>query len=159
MAKYITPTLTITSKAHSTASDSGPMTQALAVSVTDTLDITEVRQVIRDVTTAGTIIFDVNDAVNPFSDGTTVAGTDGGFVFIRNLTEGMTTTADIYIGFNDGAGALDDAGAQTASRLMTLKPGEFSFFAWDLEKDIVVDASAAVTGALEAKLFLRTTSE
>jgi hypothetical protein len=154
----ITPTLTITSKAHSTASDSGPTTQALAVSVTDSLDITEVRQVVRDVSTTGSIIFDADGSVNSFSDGTTVAGTDGGFVFIKNLTEGMTTTADIYIGFNTGAAEMHDTGGEEGSRLMTLKPGEFSFFAWDLEKDIVVDASAAVSGALEATLFLRTTS-
>jgi hypothetical protein len=39
---------------------------------------------------------------------------------------------------------------------MTLKPGEFSFFAWDMEADIILDASAAVVGALEAVLFVRT---
>ena len=155
----ITPTLTITSKAHSTASDSGPTTQALAVSVTDSLDISEVRQVVRDVSTTASIIFDADGSVNSFSDGTTVAGTDGGFVFIKNLTEGATTTADIYIGFNTGAAEMHDGGGEQTSRLMTLKPGEFSFFAWDLEKDIVVDASAAANGALEATLFLRTTSE
>ena len=157
MAKYITPTLTITSKAHSTASDSGPMTQALALSVTDTLDVTEIRQIVRDVSTTPDVLFDADDT--SYSDGTSVAGTDGGFIFIKNLTEGMTTTADVYIGFNDGVGELDDSGGQTGSRLMTLKPGEFSFFAWDLEKDIVLDASAAVTGAVEAILFLRTSSE
>ena len=42
---------------------------------------------------------------------------------------------------------------------MTLKPGEFSFFAYDLEADLIVDASAAVTGALEAILFVRTGTE
>jgi len=155
MAKYITPTLTITSKAHSTASDSGPMTQALALSVTDTLDVTEIRQVVRDVSTANEILFDADDTT--YSDATSVAGTDGGFIFIRNLTEGMTTTADVYIGFGAN-GALGEGDGQQTTRLMTLKPGEFSFFAWDLEQDIILDASAAVTGAVEAILFLRTSS-
>ena len=157
MAKYITPTLTITSKAHSIASDSGPMTQALALSVTDTLDVTEIRQIVRDVSTTSAILFDADDTT--YSDATSVAGTDGGFIFIRNLTEGMTTTADIYIGFNTGSGEIGEGDGQQAARLMTLKPGEFSFFAWDLEKDIILDGSAAATGAVEAILFLRTSSE
>ena len=156
MAKYITPTLTITSKAHSTNSDSGPTTQALGISVTDSLDITEVRQVIRDVSTTHAILFDANDTT--FSDGTSVAGTDGGFIFLKNLTEGMTDTADIYIGHGT-VGAIEEGGDTAGLRLMTLKAGEFSFFAWDLEQDITLDGSDAVTGALEAILFLRTTSE
>ena len=153
----ITPALTITSKAHGTASDSGPTTQALAVSVTDSLDVTEVRQIVRDVSTTSAILFDADDTT--YSDATSVAGTDGGFIFIRNLTEGMTTTADVYIGFNAGGGELGEGDGQQTARLMTLKPGEFSFFAWDLEQDIALDASATVTGAVEAILFLRTTSE
>jgi len=158
MAKYITPTLTITSKAHSTASDSGPMTQALALSVTDTLDVTEIRQIVRDVSTTSAVLFDADDT--SYSDGTSVAGTDGGFIFVRNLTEGMTTTADVHIVFNAGSGELGEgADGQQAARLMTLKPGEFSFFAWDLEKDIILDGSATATGAVEAILFLRTSSE
>ena len=157
MAKYITPTLTITSKAHSTASDSGPMTQALALSVTDTLDVTEIRQIVRDVSTTASVLFDADDT--SYSDATSVAGTDGGFIFIRNLTEGMATTADVYIGFNTGSGEIGEGAGQQAARLMTLKPGEFSFFAWDLEKDIILDGSATATGAVEAILFLRTSSE
>lgn len=154
----ITPTLTVTSKAHSTATDSGPMTQALAISVTDSLDVTEVRQVVRDVSATAAILFDADDST--FSDGTSVASTDGGFIFIRNLTEGMTTTADVYIGFNTGLGEIGEgADGQQAARLMTLKPGEFSFFAWDLEKDIILDGSATAIGAVEAILFLRTSSE
>ena len=156
MAKYITPTLTITSKAHSIASDSGPMTQALALSVTDTLDVTEIRQIVRDVSTTAAVLFDADDT--SYSDGTSVAGTDGGFIFIRNLTEGMATTADVYIGFNAGSGEISEGDGQQASRLMTLKPGEFAYFGWDLEADIIVDASATVAGALEAYFFVRTTS-
>ena len=41
----------------------------------------------------------------------------------------------------------------------SVKPGEFSFFSWDLEKDIILDGSATATGAVEAILFLRTSSE
>ena len=39
---------------------------------------------------------------------------------------------------------------------MTLKPGEFVFTGWDMQTDIIVDASADVTDALEAILFVRT---
>ena len=51
-----------------------------------------------------------------------------------------------------------DGGGGEAIRLMTLKPGEFAYFGWDLEADIIVDASATVAGALEAYFFVRTTS-
>ena len=83
------------------------------------------------------------------------AGTEGSFVFLRDLTEGLTTTADIYIGLGSGA-ALEDGGGQEAQRIMTLKPGEFSFFSYDLEANLTVDASAIVTSALEAMIFVRT---
>ena len=39
---------------------------------------------------------------------------------------------------------------------MTLQPGEFAFFPWDMEQDIQVDASVANDDALEAILFVRT---
>jgi hypothetical protein len=42
---------------------------------------------------------------------------------------------------------------------MTLKPGEFAFFGWDMQTDIILDSSAAISGALEAVLFVRTGTE
>ena len=153
MAKYITPTLSITSNAYKATTNSGPTTSPLAISVTDKLDVTQVESKIVDASTTNAVLFDASAYA---VDGDT-AGTDGGFVFVRNLTEGLTTTANMYIGFG-GDAALEDAGAGEAIRLMTLLPGEFSFFSWDMENDLIVDASAAVDGAFEAILFSRTTT-
>jgi hypothetical protein len=51
---------------------------------------------------------------------------------------------------------MEDTGAADEDRLMTLKPGEFAFFPWDMEQDIHVDASVANDDALEAIVFVRT---
>ena len=153
MAKYITPTLTITSNAYNATTNPGPTTSPLAISVTDILDVTQVESKIVDASTTNAVLFDASDYA---VDGDT-AGTDGGFVFVRNLTDGLTTTANMYVGFG-ASGELQDAGGSEAIRLMTLLPGEFSFFSWDMENDLIVDASAAVDGAFEAILFSRTTT-
>jgi hypothetical protein len=150
MAKYITPSLTITSNAYDATSNPGPTTSPLNVSVSDLLDVTEVRSSVIDSSTTHEVLFDADTIA-----ATATASTDGGFIFLRNLTEGLTTTADIYIGHGSSA-ALHEGGGSESTRLMTLKPGEFSFFAWDMEADIILDASAAVVGALEAVLFVRT---
>ena len=151
MAKYITPTLTITSNKYSTGANSGPTSSPLAISVTDKLDVTEVVAKVLDVSDSNTILFDASQIA-----GATAAGTDGAFIYIRNLTEGMTATADVYIGYGTSAD-LADTGTP-ATRLMTLKPGEFSFFAWDFEADLIIDGSnaTAIDGAVEAIMFMRT---
>ena len=94
MAKYITPTLTITSNKYSATSNPGPTSSPLAISVTDTLDISQVDQNIVTVATTDAILFDASD----YTTGTD-AGTDGGFVFLRNLTDAssFTTSSNIYI--------------------------------------------------------------
>ena len=150
MAKYITPTLTITSNAYSATTNPGPVTSPLAITTTDLLDVTEVVSKIVDAHTTGSTLFTTSEFASAIT-----AGTEGSFVFLRNLTEGLTTTADIYIGLGSGA-ALEDGGGQEAQRIMTLKPGEFSFFSYDLEANLTVDASAIVTSALEAMIFVRT---
>ena len=148
MAKYINPTLTITSNKYSTGTNSGPTSSPLAISVTDKLDVTEVIAKVVDVSDTNKILFDSSEIA------TSVAGTDGAFIYIKNLTEGMTATADVYIGHGTD-GALEGA---TATRLMTLKPGEFSFFSYDFEADLIIDGSnaTAIDGAVEAILFMRT---
>ena len=152
MAKYITPTLTITSNKFSATSNPGPTSSPINISVSDLLDVTQVDSNIVTVATTDAILFDASS----YTSGTT-AGTDGAFIFLRNLTEGLTTTANIFIGHNPtGDGEMEDTGAADEDRLMTLKPGEFAFFPWDLEADIHVDASAAVDDALEAIVFVRT---
>ena len=152
MAKYITPTLAITSNAYSATSNPGPTTSPLAISVSDLLDVTEVEGKIVDSSATHAILFNHEDYVGVSAP---TIGTDGGFIFLRNLTLGLDTTADIYIG-HGSSGALE---GDTATRLMTLKPGEFAFFGWDMQTDIIVDSSAAIVGALEATLFVRTGTE
>ena len=154
MAKYITPTLTIVSNKYDATTNPGPTSSPISISVTDLLDVTQVDSNIVTVATDAAPLFTVAN----YTAGTT-AGTDGGFVFLKNLTEGLTTTADIYIGHNPtgGTGAeLEDSGGADEDRLMTLKPGEFAFFPWDMEGEMTVGASAAVDDALEAILFVRT---
>tara|TARA_R110002012_G_C11601412_1_gene607331 strand:- start:569 stop:1042 length:474 start_codon:yes stop_codon:yes gene_type:complete len=154
MAKYITPTLTITSNKYDATTNPGPTSSPLSISVTDKLDISQVDSNIVTVATTDAVLFARTD----YTAGDT-AGTDGGFVFLRNLTDqtGFTTTSDIYIGHNPtGDGEMQDDGAADEDRLMTLKPGEFAFFPWDMEANIHVDASVANDDALEAIVFVRT---
>jgi len=154
MAKYITTTLTITSNRYDANSNPGPTSTPYNISVADLLDVTQVDSNIVTVSTTAKALFTVS---NYTADNT--AGTDGGFIFLRNLTEGLTTTADIYVGHNPASGVasgLEDGGTADEDRLMTLKPGEFAFFPWDMEGEFSVDASAAVGDALEAVLFVRT---
>ena len=154
MAKYITPTLTITSNKFNATSNPGPTSSPINISVSDLLDVTQVDSNIVTVSTTAKALFTVS---NYTADHT--AGTDGGFIFLRNLTEGLTTTADIYVGHNATGGVasgLEDSGTADEDRLMTLKPGEFAFFPWDMEGEFSVDASAAVDDALEAIIFVRT---
>tara|TARA_Y100000593_G_scaffold45380_1_gene86320 strand:- start:80 stop:523 length:444 start_codon:yes stop_codon:yes gene_type:complete len=144
MARYITPKLTITSNKYSAASFPGPTTSAINIDVTKAnLDVTEVISKIIDVSTSNALIFDAS----VYTSGITI-GTEGAFVFLRNLS----STVDIYIGHGSD-GALEGA---TATRLMTMKPGEFAFLPYDLEGDLIHDASDEGIGALEAILFVRT---
>ena len=152
MAKYITPTLTITSNKYDATTNPGPTSSPLAISVTDLLDVTEVVSKIVTVATSDANLFDASDY-----SASVAAGTDGGFIFLRNLGTDTTSGTNIHISCGTtGDGELEDGGAAEAFRLMTLQPGEFSFFAWDMEQDIHVDAVKAVDDALEAILFVRT---
>ena len=154
MAKYITPTLTITSNKFSATTNPGPTSSPINISVTDLLDVTQVDSNIVTVSTTAKALFTVS---NYTADHT--AGTDGGFIFLRNLTEGLATTANIYIGHNPTSGVasgLEDSGTADEDRLMTLKPGEFAFFPWDMEGEMSVDADVANDDALEAIIFVRT---
>ena len=150
MAKYITPALTITSNTVDASTNPGPTSSPINISVSDLLDVTEVASKIVDADTDHAILFNHEDYVGSAAP---TIGTDGGFIFLRNLIASTAaTTADIYIG-HAANGALQ---GDTANRLMTLKPGEFVFTGWDMQTDIIVDASADVTDALEAILFVRT---
>jgi len=151
MAKYITPTLTITSNKFDATTNPGPTSSPLAISVTDTLDVTQVDSNIVTVATTGATLLTATN----YTSGTT-EGTDGAFVFLKNLTEGLTVAPNIFIGHNVVNAELDSAEAGDEDRLMTLKPGEFAFFPWDMEANLNVDASAAADDALEVIVFVRT---
>ena len=156
MSKYIKPTLTITSNKYDASNNPGPMSTPLAISVTDSLSISQVDSNIVTVSTTAKALFTVS---NYTADHT--AGTDGGFVFLRNLTNdsGFTTSSNIYIGHNPASGVasgLEDSGTADEDRLMTLLPGEFAFFPWDMEGEMSVDADVANDDALEAIIFVRT---
>ena len=77
------------------------------------------------------------------------AGTDGAFVYLKNLH----ATAHFYIGHGSST-ALE--GGTEATRLMTLLPGEFAWFPWDLTADLIQDSNGAAADGLEAVIFVRT---
>ena len=149
MSKYIKPTLTITANSHDASSMGGPTTSPIAISVTDDLDVTEVVSKVIDTTTTHGILFENSAYATAIT-----AGSEGAFIFLMN----HTSTADIYIG-HGSTNDLADGGLGETIRLMTLKPKEFAFFPYDLEHDIIYDASAAVAGGLEAIMFIRTGTE
>tara|TARA_R110002020_G_scaffold452152_1_gene666502 strand:+ start:68 stop:532 length:465 start_codon:yes stop_codon:yes gene_type:complete len=142
----IKPTLSLTANASTATTDPGPLSIALALSVTDslTVDIVESQ-----------IISIANDSSHArLFDGaalggdTETAGTVGAFLYFKNTG----ATGDIYIGVQadddtaadiGNANQADDFSATT--RLFTLKPGEFAFMPYDYAMDITYDASAAAT--------------
>ena len=154
MAKYITPTLTITSNKYTATTNPGPNSSPLAISVTDLLDVTRVDSRIVTLTTTDAVLLNWAS----YTSGTT-AGTDGAFVYLRNLTDqsSFTTSSDVYIAHaTTGDGELEEGGGGQTFRLMTLKPGEFAWFPWDMEQSIWYDASVANDDALEVIVFVRT---
>jgi len=155
MAKYITPTLTITSNKFGATSNPGPTSSPINISVSDLLDVTQVDSNIVTVSTTGATLLTLTNYTAAGSGGS-LEGTDGAFVFLRNLTEGLTVAPNIFIGHNVTNAELESGGSGDEDRLMTLKPGEFAFFPWDMEANLNVDASAAADDALEVIVFVRT---
>ena len=137
----ITPTLTLTSNA-SGATTPGPLSVALSLSATDEVTVDTVQSKIVTVSATHAVLWDAS----AISDGTQTAGTDGGFLYLKNITG----TSNIYIGYGASAALQAD---DTAIRLMTLLPGEFAWVPWDLNADIIVDAAGA--GTLETWYFDR----
>ena len=149
----IKPTLTLTANASSAATDAGPLSIALSLSATDSLDVTAVRSKILDVFGAhgsgddGGILWDASDYTASGE-----AGTDGAFVYIKNITA-AGSGRNIMI----GAGTLENLSSNgEADRLFTLQPQEFAFFPWDCTQDIYEDANGATDNALEYWVFVRT---
>ena len=129
----IKPTLTLTANASTATTDAGPLSIALSLSATDTLDVDRVNSQIKTVGDSVTAILDGSAEQAIDSDAGT-AGTHGGFVYMKNVTG---SDLDIYIGFNVADGttaATDDADA--AARAFTLKQDEFCWVPWDCTGDI-----------------------
>ena len=152
----IKPTLSLTANASSATTDAGPMSIALTLSATDSLDVTEVASKIVDMSTTHVQIWDASDY---FTAGSPVAnpvyGEDGGFMYFKNLLSENSPADklhDIIIGIADE----DLTGVAEADRLFTLQPGEFAWIPWDLCQDIYADALETNVSALECWLFLRT---
>jgi len=163
----IKPTLTIVSNAASATTDAGPLSFALNLTAKPhaaasyALDVTKVESKIMTLTkdTEADATHRVFDA-STFTTNPTVGATgDGGFVYLKNLlvaNDPRDGLHDILIGHKSGAKDLDTDGE--ADRLMTLRPGEFAFFPWDMTEDIIADAMEDGTNQLEAWLFVRTTT-
>ena len=148
----VTTGITITSNASNATSSPGPLSFALSLSNTNDLDVTKVLSEIVDLTDADALLFDASSFTT-----TAAEGVDGGFVFLKNLlaSPGVgDNTHDIYIGKDTG----NLTGENETKRIMTLKPGEFAFFPWDMTFDLRVDHPETNANALEAMLFVRTTT-
>jgi len=143
----ITPTLTITSNA-STHGTPGPLSMALSLSVTDTLTVVTVKSANQAISTSAAALF--TDALQAEGD---TAGTHGAFLYMKNTSP---ADHDIHIGFEaSGSTAAEIQGAGAATRLGTLKQGEFAFFPYDYAGDIMID-SENNAATLEYFLFSRT---
>ena len=150
MAKYITPTLTITSNKYTATSNPGPMSSPLAISVTDLLDVTEVASNIIDLTDTHALVWDASDYAASAD-----VGVDGAFLYFRNLLD-ENSTPDLLHDISIGMGNENILNAGNTNRLFTLQPGEFAWFPWDCSQDIYVDAAETNASALEAMIFVRT---
>ena len=144
----IKPTLSLISNASSASTDPGPLSIALSLSATDslTVDTVESKTLVFTGASDHQVLFD-----GSAKDDTGVAGTGGGFIYMKNAT---ASDLDIYIGaVADATSASDLASGDDAVRLFTLKQGEFCFMPYDYTMDIVTDAEGAAT--LEYWLFNR----
>ena len=140
----ITPTFTLSSNASSASTSPGPLSVALSLSATDSLDVTVVQSKIISPSGTHGVLWDASTIASSLA-----AGTDGAFVYLKN----SHATAHIYIGHGSST-ALE--GGTEATRLMTLLPGEFAWFPWDLTADIIHDANGTATDGLESWIFVRT---
>ena len=77
----IKPTFTLTANSSSASTTPGPLSIALSLSATDSLDVTKVESKIIDVDDTHGLLLDASD----FS-ASAAAGTDGAFIYIKNIT-------------------------------------------------------------------------
>jgi hypothetical protein len=151
----VTPKLTLTANTNTASTDPGPMSIALSLSATDALDITKVESRIIDVDGTHGILLDASSFCAGGS-ATAEAGTDGAFVYIKNITA-AGSGRNIMIGSaNSNQSDNVDPDSPSATRLFTLQPQEFAWFPWDCTYDIYEDANGSTTNALEYWVFVRT---
>tara|TARA_Y100001963_G_C6541040_1_gene335524 strand:- start:64 stop:522 length:459 start_codon:yes stop_codon:yes gene_type:complete len=136
----IKPTFTLTANSSSASNDPGPLSVALSLSATDTLDVDRAQSEIKEVGDSVLTILDGSALLAIDSDNGT-AGLHGGFVYMKNVT---ASDLDVYIGFNVADGttaATDDLDA--AARGFTLKQDEFAWVPWDCTGDITARGEGA----------------
>ena len=151
----IKPTLTLTSNASSATTDAGPLSIALSLSATDSLSVDQVVSGIKDVDGTHGILLDASDFCAGGS-ATAEAGTDGAFVYIKNVAA-ADSGRNIMIGSaNSNLSDNVDPDSPSANRLFTLQPQEFAWFPWDCTYDIYEDANGSTSNALEYWVFVRT---
>ena len=144
----IKPTLSLTSNASSATTDPGPLSMALSLSATDSITIATVKSAVVTVSDSAASLF--TDAAQTEGD---TAGTHGSFLYLKNTS---ASDYDIYIGFEaSGATAAEMQTGGAATRLGTLKQGEFMFMPYDYSGDITIDSENAAA-TLEWWLFSRT---
>ena len=147
----VTPTLTLTANDSSHATTPGPLSIALSLSATDALDITRVDSKIIDVDDTHGMLLHAEDYA-----ASAAAGTDGAFIFIKNITA-ADSGREIMIGSASGhLGGAVTTSSPSATRLFTLKAQEWAWFPWDCTYDIYEDANGTSTNALEVWVFVRT---
>ena len=151
----IKPTLSLTANASSATKDAGPLSIALSLSSTDSLDIKEVASKIVDIGTTQVIVWDASDYF------TTNANmfVDGGFMYCKNtLVQNPSDATDVNHAINIGIANSNFDNVDNANRWFTLRPGEFCWMPWDLTNDIYADGQESNAAALECWLFIRTTT-
>ena len=152
----IKPTFSLTANSSAATTDAGPLSIALSLSATDSLDVKEVASKLVDIGTTQVLIWNHDDYFTTNAN----FGIDGGFMYFKNtLSENdpLDVNHDICIGdAGGGAGNLD--GVDEAKRWFTLQPGEFAWVPWDFTNDIYADGQETNLAALECWLFVRTTT-
>ena len=150
----IKPTLSIVSNASTATTDAGPLSVALNLSAKPlaansyALTIATVKSGVQSVSTTAANLF--TDAAQTEGED---AGTHGSFIYIKNTS---ASDHDVYIGFvASGAGASEMQAGGAATRVGTLKQGEFMFMPYDYTGDITVDSENAAA-KIEWWLFSRT---
>ncbi len=154
----IKPTLSIISNAsnYSVASEQGPLSVALNLSVTDDITIVGVKSEVLSFSNTNVVAL-FTDAGNEgaiTSVTEDVAGTNGAYLYFKNTSAG---DFDIYFAHeatSTGTGS-DLSTAGDADRFGTLKQGEFMFVPWDYAGQFSIQPENASASA-EYMIFSRT---